>query len=109
MRRPLPACRHGNWPIPTCARVTNFFPMSRRRRTLTTSPPTIIGPSASNFRLSRAILLRRRRVVTCGRRAACAAVLPGRHVAFGAGAEHQAEADERQEPQHGAAATAQAL
>jgi hypothetical protein len=51
--RPLPACRRGNWPIPTCARVTNFFPTSRRRPRRTTSPPTIIGWSASNFRLWR--------------------------------------------------------
>src|ERR1700685_330199 len=100
MRRPLPAGRRGNWPIPTCARVTNFFPTSRHRPAWTMS--TIIRSSASKFR----VLLRRRRIVTRDRRVARAAVLLGRHVAFGAGAEHQAEAEEHKKPQHGAAAMA---
>jgi hypothetical protein len=66
------------------------------------SPPIIIGSSASKLR----VLLRRRRVVARDRRVARAAMLPVRHVAFGAGAEHQGEAEERQKPQHGAAAMA---
>jgi hypothetical protein len=62
----------------------------------------IIGSSASKFR----VLLRRRRVVTCDRRISGAAVLPSRHVAFGAGAEHESEAEQGEKPQHGDAAVA---
>jgi hypothetical protein len=33
-------------------------------------------------------------------------MLPSRHIAFGAGAKHQGEAEERQQPQQGCAAVA---